>query len=128
MLAVLSLMALLALPTLAALRLVQSFDSRVVVGYLGGVSVVTYWLYWRDKRKAETGDWRTPESTLHLAELLGGWPAAFLAQRVFRHKIAKVSYQVAFWAIVIAYEMAAFDFLHDWQYAREALRMMQVES
>jgi uncharacterized membrane protein YsdA (DUF1294 family) len=44
---------------------------------------------------------RIPESRLHLAELLGGWPGAWVAQRLFRHKSAKVRYRVVFWAIVV---------------------------
>ena len=44
--------------------------------------------------------WRTPESTLHLLELLGGWPGGLVAQQVFRHKTRKFSYQLTFWCIV----------------------------
>ena len=32
--------------------------------------------------------------------LLGGWPGAFLAQRYFRHKTQKVSFQIVSWLIV----------------------------
>lgn len=42
---------------------------------------------------AERGRWRTPENTLHVAELLGGWPGALVAQQLFRHKTRKISYQ-----------------------------------
>jgi hypothetical protein len=62
-----------------------------------------------------------PEARLHLLELLGGWPGAFLAQRRLRHKCSKHSYQVVFWLIVLAYQFAAFDSFHDWQFARPAL-------
>ncbi len=64
------------------------------------MSIVTAIAYVRDKRAARTRRRRTPEARLHLLELLGGWPGAFLAQRLIRHKNAKASYQVAFWAIV----------------------------
>jgi len=66
----------------------------------GMVSVVTIVAYALDKRAARLGRPRTPEATLHLFELLGGWPGAFLAQRLIRHKNAKVSYQIVFWLIV----------------------------
>ena len=33
--------------------------------------------------------------TLHTLELIGGWPAAFLAQRWLRHKCSKRSFQMA---------------------------------
>ena len=115
---------LLVLPTLVAVRLAQLFDSRFIVGYLVAVSAFTVLLYWRDKRSAEADAWRTPESTLHLTELLGGWPAAFIAQRAFRHKISKRSYQVTFWIIVALHQAACFDLLSDWHYSRSALLLL----
>ncbi len=113
--------ALLILPVWAGMRLFQRFDGGIITIYLIVVSGLTFWLYWDDKRRAETGGWRTPESILHLAELLGGWPAAFCAQRLFRHKISKTRYQVLFWLIVVLHQVMAFDFVHDWHYARTGL-------
>lgn len=118
------LVALLLIPSLAGLRLARSFDPRFVLGYFVAISGFTFWLYWHDKRRAETDGWRTPESTLHFAELLGGWAAAFLAQRTLRHKISKTSYQVAFWAIVAVHEAASFDFLSEWRYSQAAIRLL----
>jgi len=54
-----------------------------------------------DKHAAQSGQWRIPESTLHLLELAGGWPGAFIAQRLTRHKTSKRSYRVAFWCMVV---------------------------
>jgi uncharacterized membrane protein YsdA (DUF1294 family) len=116
--------ALLVLPALASVRLAQLSDSRLVLGYLATISVVAFLLYGHDKRSAEASARRTPESTLHLAELFGGWPAAFIAQRTFRHKISKTSYQFAFWSIVSLHEIVSFDFLHDWHYLRSALVLL----
>lgn len=42
-----------------------------------------------DKWKAETGGWRTAESTLLLLALLGGTPGAYLGRHLFRHKTRK---------------------------------------
>ncbi|EQM71840.1 hypothetical protein L682_29370 [Aquipseudomonas alcaligenes OT 69] len=64
------------------------------------MSLVCFIAYWRDKRFAVAGAQRTPESRLHLYELLGGWPGGLLAQRLIRHKNRKLSYQVKFWLIV----------------------------
>jgi uncharacterized membrane protein YsdA (DUF1294 family) len=72
----------------------------VLVGY-GVVSVVAFLVYGFDKRRARKGGRRVPERTLHLVELCGGWPGAFAAQRVFRHKTRKRSFQLLFWAIVL---------------------------
>lgn len=67
-----------------------------------GFSLLAFFAYWRDKRSAERGAWRTPEQTLHLFELLGGWPGALLAQRLFRHK---TRFQLVFWAIVLLHQL-----------------------
>lgn len=64
-------------------------------------SVVAFGAYWIDKRAAREGRWRTQESTLHLLALIGGWPGALIAQRHLRHKSAKTSFQVVFWATVL---------------------------
>ena len=117
--------ALLVFPTLAVCRLSRRCDARLIVGYLIVVSGLSYFLYRRDKRKAEAGAWRIPESTLHLTELAGGWPGAFIAQRVFRHKIRKLNYQLQFWTIIASHQFMAFDFLQDWRYSRQALSLLQ---
>lgn len=45
-------------------------------------------VYRHDKRRAFAGQWRVPEATLHLAEFAGGWPGAFLAQRMHKFEVA----------------------------------------
>lgn len=64
-------------------------------------SVVSFVLYWLDKRSTVKGRRRIPESTLLGVDLLFGYPGGFLAQRVFRHKGRKRSYQLRFWLIVL---------------------------
>ena len=95
------------------------------MGYAVVISGITFWLYWSDKRKAVGGEWRTPESVLHLAEILGGWPAAFLAQRALRHKISKTSYQATFWLIVVLHQAVALDSVTGWKMSQEIIRLMQ---
>jgi uncharacterized membrane protein YsdA (DUF1294 family) len=119
-LSVLIVAGLLVLPVMAGRR--AGADLRWVGSYGALLSALTYWAYAVDKRRAEEREWRLPEARLHLLELLGGWPGAFLAQRRLRHKCSKGSYQVVFWMIVLAYQFAAFDSLHDWQFSRAALR------
>jgi uncharacterized membrane protein YsdA (DUF1294 family)/cold shock CspA family protein len=75
------------------------------------VSVVSFVQYWLDKRSAETGRWRTPEKTLHLSALLGGWPGALVAQQLLRHKTRKASFQALFWLIVALHQLAWLDWL-----------------
>jgi uncharacterized membrane protein YsdA (DUF1294 family) len=64
-------------------------------------SVVAYVAYARDKAAAQAGSRRTPEATLHLVGIVGGWPGALLAQRRFRHKTRKTSFRVIFWVTVV---------------------------
>ncbi len=66
------------------------------------LSVITYGVYSGDKQAAESGRRRTPENTLHLLALLGGWPGAAIAQRRLRHKTAKQSFRSVYWLTVFA--------------------------
>lgn len=99
--------ALLVLPGLALAWL--PVPGWVGLGVVAVASVITYGLYAHDKGRAVAAGWRVPEGTLHLAELLGGWPGAFLAQRRLRHKCSKVSYQIVFWCIVVLFQIVAVD-------------------
>jgi uncharacterized membrane protein YsdA (DUF1294 family)/cold shock CspA family protein len=65
-----------------------------------GMSSVVFLMYGLDKWAAKRGAQRTPENTLQICALLGGWPGALLAQQAFRHKSSKRSFQVTFWFIV----------------------------
>jgi uncharacterized membrane protein YsdA (DUF1294 family)/cold shock CspA family protein len=75
------------------------------------VSLLSFCQYWLDKQHAQKGRWRTPENSLHIAELAGGWPGALVAQQVFRHKTRKLSFQLMFWAIVVLHQGFWFDHL-----------------
>jgi uncharacterized membrane protein YsdA (DUF1294 family)/cold shock CspA family protein len=63
-------------------------------------SLVAVMLYAFDKAAAMNGRWRTTESTLLIAGLLGGWPGALIAQGMFRHKSRKVEFLAPFWISV----------------------------
>ena len=115
----------LILPCAALSKLSASLDPRLLFGYLTMISAVTFALYFRDKRRAAAGEWRISEATLHVAELLGGWPGAFLAQRLFRHKIVKGSYQFAFWLVILLHEYVALDYLKDWSVTRQLFSTLQ---
>lgn len=73
----------------------------LVIVTCGCAIPATYITYAVDKRAARHGQWRVSEATLHILELLGGWPGALLAQQLYRHKTRKVSFQVAFWLCAI---------------------------
>ena len=60
------------------------------------LSTLSFLLYGTDKAAARRGGNRIPENILHLLALLGGWPGAFMAQRLFRHKTGKRRFQSIF--------------------------------
>lgn len=70
-------------------------------GLYAGASLVTFMAYAIDKSAAQSGRWRTPESTLHLLALIGGWPGALIAQNRLRHKSRKTSFLLVFWATAL---------------------------
>lgn len=65
-------------------------------------SIITVCLYSYDKRAAEEGRQRVPNSTLHLASLLGGWPGALIARPLLRHKLNQKRFRGFFWASIVA--------------------------
>lgn len=66
-----------------------------------GLSFITFIMYAYDKSKAQSGAWRTPESTLHLFSVAGGWPGAAIAQQTLRHKSKKKEFRFVYWLTVI---------------------------
>jgi uncharacterized membrane protein YsdA (DUF1294 family)/cold shock CspA family protein len=88
------------------------------------VSAITYGMYDYDKHQAVSQGWRVPESSLHLGELLGGWPGAFLAQRGLRHKCSKPGYQMVFRGIVLLYQIVAVDVILDHALSRAMMRFL----
>lgn len=105
-------------PSAALVR--SKFDQRWLLGGAVGINLLTFGAYVHDKRRAREQGWRLPEARLHLLELLGGWPAALLAQRWWRHKCSKLSYQIIFWLIVGVWQFAAVDSVQNWRYSRVA--------
>ena len=75
--------------------------SWLVVGWYVALGFITYAMYAKDKAAAQNGDWRTPESTLHLLSALGGWVGAMVAQTYLRHKSQKAEFRLAYYLTVI---------------------------
>ena len=73
---------------------------------VAGLSLLTFVAYAFDKSAAQAGRWRTQESTLHLLALAGGWPGAWCAQRLLRHKSSKESF-LAMFRVTVALHCAA---------------------
>ncbi len=67
------------------------------------LNAATFWLYWHDKHSALQRSWRVREDSLHLLALAGGWPAAWWAQQLLRHKSRKPAFRLAYAATVIGH-------------------------
>ena len=83
---------------------------KLVFGWLLLVNLLTYFVYWLDKRRAKKGGRRVSERELLVWALVGGSPAAFYAMRKLRHKTQKTSFKLWFALVVIA-QLAAIWFL-----------------
>ena len=94
----LSLSYLLALAALSYYRPIPSLFFTLFIF----INTVSFLLYLLDKHKAKKGYWRIKESRLHLVSLLGGWPAAGIAQQLLKHKNRKTSFQIRYWLTVVA--------------------------
>lgn len=75
--------------------------SAIIIGLYFLFSFITFALYAIDKSAAQKGLWRKPESTLHFFSLIGGWPGAYCAQRLLRHKSSKEKFKRVFGITVL---------------------------
>ncbi|MCJ8323049.1 MAG: DUF1294 domain-containing protein [Rhizobiales bacterium] len=64
-----------------------------------GMSLLCFILFFIDKTRSEANGWRIAELYLHIVELLGGWPGAYLGQKYIRHKTKKLKYKLILWLI-----------------------------
>ncbi len=85
---------------LIALAVWQYLSWFLVIWYML-IASITFILYAKDKNSAEKGKWRTPESTLHILALVGGWVGAMLAQTYLRHKSQKAEFRIVYYFTVI---------------------------
>ena len=57
--------------------------------YLIVLSLITFFVYVTDKKKAQKGAWRVPEATLLLLSFIGGAVGGYAAMQLARHKTKK---------------------------------------
>jgi len=94
-------LAVVFLISVAAAVIVTNTPAWIFGAYLV-ISLITFITYAKDKSAARNGAWRTPEGTLHMLSLIGGWPGALFAQQKLRHKSKKQPFRFVFWLTVIA--------------------------
>ena len=75
------------------------------------LNVITFGTFFFDKRQAQRQGQRICEATLLGLALFGGWPAAKLAQRRFRHKTKKQPFRTQLNAIPFLWLIIASAFL-----------------
>lgn len=108
---ILAVLAVCSLPVWGSLQMLHKLNFIWPLVIYLVVSMVTFFIYRSDKRRAQAGERRFTENSLHLFELLGGWPGALLAQQIYRHKTRKLSFQLLFWLIVVIHQVFWLDWL-----------------
>lgn len=71
-----------------------------IIGIYVMMGIVSFMMYYKDKASAQTDGWRTPESTLHLVDALGGWIGATFAHKILNHKATKPKFRALFFVTV----------------------------
>jgi uncharacterized membrane protein YsdA (DUF1294 family)/cold shock CspA family protein len=82
--------------TLVTERTLKGFLPVTFTLIVIGSNLLLFLYYYQDKTSAIKKTWRTPESTLHWLSLIGGWPSAYVAQKLFNHKHKKQSFEVSY--------------------------------
>ena len=82
------------------------------------VNLLCFLLFAWDKRKAQRGQRRVAEQTLHLATLPGAAPGAWAAMLLLRHKTRKA----AFWGVTLGLTLLQGAVLYcTWSYVQAPL-------
>jgi len=87
--------------TMVATIFLFKMDWHIIIAYIVSVNLTTFLFYGYDKMIAGGSLLRVPEWILQSLSLGGGSPAGLIAQKVFRHKTIKRSFQLVYWSIVV---------------------------
>lgn len=85
---------------LAGLSLAGLLNGMTLL-FVSIINLMSYWMYAQDKEAAQAGNRRVPENTLHILSVLGGWPAAWLAQQRLRHKTQKQPFRNIYFCTIV---------------------------
>ena len=92
---------LISLLLVTATYLYLSQKTHFILAYLIAINIATFLIYGYDKFISSSDKLRVPELILQILALLGGSPSALMAQKFFRHKTIKSSFQLVYWGIVL---------------------------
>ena len=65
---------------------------KYIYEYLIAINILSFVLFFIDKRRAKKDKWRIKEFTLHLSSFLGGSAGSILAMILFHHKTKKTKF------------------------------------
>lgn len=83
------------------MALVHEIGFGKIMLYLLVINIIAFFAMGLDKRKAQKGAWRIPESTLMSLVLLGGGFGGIAGMYTFRHKTKKPKFFIGFPVILI---------------------------
>jgi uncharacterized membrane protein YsdA (DUF1294 family) len=68
----------------------------IILCWIALASLSAFFLFGFDKWRAQKSGWRISEWHLALLSAVGGWPGGLLGMLLFRHKMAKSTFQLKF--------------------------------
>lgn len=114
--------ALIAAPLILSGYLLVMAQNPLPFFAYGTLSILTMFLYGKDKANSAIRGWRVPELYFHLLEFLGGWPGALMAQNDFRHKTRVTTYLWILRGIIAIHLMVWFIYFYwTWRLVGSAL-------
>lgn len=65
------------------------------------INLLTFFVFFADKRKAIKHQRRISENTLLMLSFLGGSLGAAIGMLIFRHKISKITFLIKFFGVIV---------------------------
>ncbi|MBC3888316.1 DUF1294 domain-containing protein [Acetobacterium paludosum] len=69
--------------------------------YLIIINFVTFFLFWKDKRRSKRDAWRIPEKTLLIFSVVGGSVGGIMGMKVFHHKTKHLQFSLGLPVILL---------------------------
>ncbi|MBO6186000.1 MAG: DUF1294 domain-containing protein [Chryseobacterium sp.] len=68
---------------------------------LTAINLLTFFVFFTDKRKAIKHQRRISENTLLVLSFFGGSLGAAIGMLIFRHKISKITFMIKFFGVIV---------------------------
>ena len=76
--------------------------NEILLYYLIGINMLTFFVYGIDKWKAQKGRWRIPEASLLTLAVIGGSIGAWVGMKVWHHKTMHKKFKYGLPLILLA--------------------------